>query len=134
MINILICETTGRPDRDTTSQMCLCHALIANNEREGFEVFTAATMKNEVLWDVSKCGSRKKRSFEGMSPQTSEQKISASEEKSTLKMELTHFSKTSVLIRPIRHHIPEDDILRRMLNLLRIADMILDLVYKRPDC
>jgi hypothetical protein len=30
-----------------------------------FEVFTAVTMKNDVLWDVTPCGSCKNRRFGG---------------------------------------------------------------------
>jgi hypothetical protein len=30
-----------------------------------FEVLTAATMKNDVFWDVTPCGSCKNRRFEG---------------------------------------------------------------------
>jgi hypothetical protein len=30
------------------------------------EVFTAVTMKNVVLWDITPCGSRKNRRFGGI--------------------------------------------------------------------
>jgi hypothetical protein len=36
-----------------------------SNPSCGFEVFTAVTMKNDVFWDVTSCGSCKKRHFGG---------------------------------------------------------------------
>jgi hypothetical protein len=39
--------------------------LAGHVERVRFEVFTAVTMKNVVFWDVTPCGSCKKRRFGG---------------------------------------------------------------------
>jgi hypothetical protein len=40
--------------------------LKSQNEDLRFEVFTAVSMKNDVFWDVTPCGSCKNRRFGGV--------------------------------------------------------------------
>jgi hypothetical protein len=91
-----------------------------------FEVFMAVTVKNDVFWDVTPCGSCKNRRFERTYPLHNRVKrISVLETTSavtsinvvfssltifTLMMEAILSSETSALTRATRRHIPEDGI------------------------
>jgi hypothetical protein len=44
---------------------CNIVLCLVNNNVLRFEVFTAVTMKNDVFWDVTLCGSCKNRRFGG---------------------------------------------------------------------
>jgi short subunit fatty acids transporter len=85
--NILICrDSSGGISRTETlfsnigvvshfEVICwppLCHVFVQGSNDETatyayvtFEAFTAVTMKNDVLWDVTPCGSCKNRHFRG---------------------------------------------------------------------
>jgi hypothetical protein len=43
--------------------MLLLQVTLNRTESVKFEVFTAVTMKNDVFWDVTQCGSYKNRRF-----------------------------------------------------------------------
>jgi hypothetical protein len=49
-----------------SQQQQFCSVISHNKNCIGFEVFTAATVKKAVLWDVTPCGSCKDRRFEGI--------------------------------------------------------------------
>jgi hypothetical protein len=90
-----------------------------------FEVFAAATIKNVVFWDVTLCDSCKNRlaSIIRVRRISELRTLAVTSNRSTLRnvvsgslilltlmMEEIHYSKTLVLTRATRRHIPEDEI------------------------
>jgi hypothetical protein len=69
----------------------------------GFEVFTAANMKNAVFWNVRQCLV----------------KVDVSEE-----LDATRSTETSGFTRPTRRHIPEGGILHFLPNLIISSTML----------
>jgi hypothetical protein len=49
----------------SNSEMCSHVLCVKGSNNVRFEVFTAATMKNGVFWDVTPCGSCKNRRLGG---------------------------------------------------------------------
>jgi hypothetical protein len=114
------------------SQICeLCRVFKESIGCVGFDVFTAVTMKNAVLWDLAPCRSCElNRRFGGtcrlhlQGRKIHERETSVSwwqrtrpgfslADFSTLKMDETRFSETSVqFTRSTRNHIPEDAVLQ----------------------
>jgi hypothetical protein len=56
---------TKKKNREKT-QYIKAQPNRTENKYVRFEVFTAVTMKKVISWDVTTCGSCKKRCFEGM--------------------------------------------------------------------
>jgi hypothetical protein len=81
--------------------------LASHESSVGLEVFTAVTMKDYILWDVAPCGSCKNQRFgrtcchhlQGRKIPLARKSVS-SLIFSTLKMEVTRSSETSVLTNP----------------------------------
>jgi hypothetical protein len=103
-----------------------------------FEVFTAATMKNAIFWDVAPCRSSVNRRFRGTYRLHLQGRKVREEEPactggyrlqppahagssltdlSTLKMEAIRSSETAVYTRSTRRHIQEDGILQQINQL-----------------
>jgi hypothetical protein len=87
----------------------------------GSEVFTAVTMKNAVFWNVALCVSYKNRRFVGkcrLYPEDGDT-----------------FRRTSVLIRPIRRHIPGSGQLHATVTLTpEEVTLILRFIGGLVDC
>jgi hypothetical protein len=60
-VNMLLDFPINRRQNDTRSRI----SIRLKTKHVRFEVFTAATMKNVVFWDVTTCGSCKNRRFGG---------------------------------------------------------------------
>jgi hypothetical protein len=84
----------------------------------GFEVFMAATMKNAVFWDVAPCGFIINRRFGGTFRLQHPSNILLRVIFSTLKMEATRSSETSVYIKPTQRHFPEECIIHILFFFL----------------
>jgi hypothetical protein len=76
-------------------------------------VFTAVTMKNAVLWDVTSCGSCKNRRFGGIYHHllVTANVVHTSPILVTMMMEAICSPEPSVLTKALRHNDPEDGIL-----------------------
>jgi hypothetical protein len=134
----------------------------------GFEVFTAVTMKNAVFWDVAPCGFIINRRFGGKSRlhllgttnDASEEKCKTVANRlttlrqpsnifqrsffsSTLKIETTRSSETSVYNKLTQRHIPEDGIFHNQNIVAALVSLyvlqtttsaIISLWHKSTDC
>jgi hypothetical protein len=110
-----------------------------------FEVFTAVTMKNAVLWDVAPCRYCVNRRFgktyclhllgrkiRGRGTSLSRWLQTATADFSTQKMEAICSSETSVHTRSTRHHIPEDGML--LLSDASRPDTYLQFICRYSAC
>jgi hypothetical protein len=77
----------------------------------GFEVFTAVTMNNTFFWDVAPSGFIINRRSEETCRTHLQGRRNNASVNSTLKMEVTSSSETSVYNKATRLHSPDDGIL-----------------------
>jgi hypothetical protein len=78
-------------------------------------------MKNDVFWDVA-------------GPLDTVNIVPSTQILSTLKMETTHSSETSIVTRPTRLHSPEDDILQITFNKYSCISVYLSEVIISRQC
>jgi hypothetical protein len=118
-------DDSGQDRMDNFPVSITFSSLFNRKLHVGFQVFTAVIKKNSVSWDVAPCGFIINRRFGGtcrLHIQDRRNTASVSNRLtlflsrvilSTLKMEATCSSETSVYNKPIRRHNPEDGILQK---------------------